>query len=424
MSFKRLLYQVLLWRGLYVLSALGLNILLARYYGASGSSTIYYLINLYSFVLLSAGLSLESGMSYFLANGEATAGSLAKFSGLWTIALSMISFLLLEGYFHFFDPDIPAGMFRLSALTFIPGQLLITFFTALYYARESPIIPNSLLLVTNGILVLLLIVAMAMPAMISPRNYLNLYFLGTLIQGILLALVFQLKYATRDAGGLPDISLLRKIFRFSLLAFTANIIFFLVYRVDYWFVKRYCSPAELGNYIQVSRLGQVALILPGMLAAVIFPRTILDQDKPEQMSLRLARLIRLSVIFFVLLFLGLLLTGRWFFPAILGASFDRMYTPMLILLPGILFLSILTPLSAYFGGLHRPGVNVRGAFAGLAVIIIGDSLLIPRWGILAAAAVSSAGYFTCMLYSMLEFSRSNGIGLRSLLSIKKEDFRI
>jgi O-antigen/teichoic acid export membrane protein len=100
-----------------------------------------------------------------------------------------------------------------------------------------------------------------------------------------------------------------------------------------------------------------------------------------------------------------------------------MYIPALILLPGILFLSILAPLSAYFAGLHRPAVNVRVALAGFFVMLAGDILFIPRYGLPAAAAVSSAAYFACVLYSLLEFGRIHRLRPVSLLIIKKEDWR-
>ncbi len=99
-----------------------------------------------------------------------------------------------------------------------------------------------------------------------------------------------------------------------------------------------------------------------------------------------------------------------------------MYAPALIILPGIFSLSILTPLSAYFGGMRRPGVNVKGAFAGLIVMLAGDILFVPRWRIGGAAAVSTVGYFVCMLYSLVEFSKTNRIRLGSMLFINKEDW--
>ena len=427
MSFKQLLYKVLIWRGLYLLSAFLLNILVARHYSAVGSSMIYYLINLYSFVLLIAGFSLESGMGFFLAKKEAGARGLAALSIGWTLAATLLSIGLLKIWFVFFDPDVDGGLWRMTALTFIPGQLLITFFMALFYSKESAALPNMILTGINIVLIVLIPTASLPPNVLTPSpatepsGYLTLYFTGILLQGVIMAAVFLLKYGKERQHGLPDKALLKKLFRFSLVALVANIAFFLVYRVDYWWVKKYCTPEELGNYIQVSRLGQMILVLPGLLAGAVFPGTALG--KGQHMPDLLARVSRIAVPLFLSLFGLAALSGRWFFPLLFGRSFDKMYVPFLVILPGIFFLSLLTLLSAWFGGIKRPGVNAACALAGLLVIITGDLLFIPRFGITAAAATSTAGYFTCLLWSLLAFRKESRIGLGSLWIIKKEDWQ-
>ncbi|MBN9380292.1 MAG: polysaccharide biosynthesis C-terminal domain-containing protein [Chitinophagaceae bacterium] len=422
MSFKHLFYQVLLWRGAYLFSTFLLNLLFARYYGASASSTVYYLINLYAFVLLIGSLSVESGMGFFLAKQEVGAGALYTFSLLWTVVMSALCLLLLKIYFHYLDKEMVTGtLFWVTAATYIPGQLLITFFSALFYARQAAVLSNKILLIVNGVMILLLLVTDIAPAVIGPVQYLYIYFLGILAQGILLVAWFRRKYVRTEMLSLPDRALLKKIYNYSLVAFTANIIFFLVYRMDYWFVKRFCTAGELGNYIQVSKLGQMLLVIPGIMASVVFPSTALRTT--EEMPSYLARMTRLAVLFFILLFLIIFFTGKWLFPLLFGDSFDKMYLPTLLVLPGILFLFILAPLSAYFGGLHRPGVNAKGALAGVILMVAGDILFIPRYKIAGAAAVSSAGYFVCMLYSLLQFSKHHRISLMSMILLKKEDWR-
>ena len=426
MSFKQLLYKVLIWRGLYLLSAFLLNILVARHYSAVGSSMIYYLINLYSFVLLIAGFSLESGMGFFLAKKEAGARSLAALSIGWTLAATLLSVGLLKIWFLFFDSDVDSGLWRMTALTFIPGQLLITFFMALFYSKESTALPNMILTAINIVLIVLIPTAslppnaLATPLSTELSGYLTLYFTGILLQGVIMAAVFLLKHGKERQQGLPDQALLKKLFRFSLVALIANVAFFLVYRVDYWWVKNYCTPDELGNYIQVSRLGQMILVVPGLLAGAVFPGTALG--KGQHMPDHMARMSRIAVPLFLSLFVLTALLGRQLFPLLFGRSFDKMYVPFLVILPGIFFLSVLALLSAWFGGLKRPGVNAAGALAGLLVIITGDLLFIPRFGITAAAAASTAGYFTCLLWSLLAFRKESRIGLGSLWIIKKEDW--
>jgi len=399
MSLRRTLARVVLWRGAYLLSSFLLNIFFVRYYGAAGSSAVYYLINLYSFVLLIAGCSLESGMSFYLAKGQADEGALSLLSLLWTLVFSLLALGMLQGYFYFFDKDVSAGLFGMTATSFIPGQLLITFFTALFYTRESPALPNILLLSVNVLLILLIPSTGIIHAGIGPDMYIRLYCWGILLQGGLMALVFATRYG--KTFSLPGRDVLQKIFYYSLVALSANVLFFLVYRVDYWFVKRYCTPEQLGNYIQVSKLGQMILLMPGILASVIFPATALG--KAQDMVIALRRIFRITVLLFSVAFIILLLAGPRLYILVFGNGMDDMYLPMLLLLPGIFSLSILALLSAYFGGIRRPDINAWSALAGLLVVVIGDVLVIPRYNIAGAAAVSAVGYSVCMLYSLSKF---------------------
>ena len=83
----------------------------------------------------------------------------------------------------------------------------------------------------------------------------------------------------------PERHLFKQIIRYSLTALGANAVFFLVYRIDYLFVNYspVCSAADLGNYIQVSKLGQMMLVVPQIIASVVFPRTA-SGIEPESLN--------------------------------------------------------------------------------------------------------------------------------------------
>ena len=67
---------------------------------------------------------------------------------------------------------------------------------------------------------------------------------------------FQETYKQRKTD-VPCPPILKIVIRYSLFALMANLIYFLVNRIDYWFVEHYCSAEDLGNYIQASKLAQM-----------------------------------------------------------------------------------------------------------------------------------------------------------------------
>jgi len=206
-----------------------------------------------------------------------------------------------------------------------------------------------------------------------------------------------------------------------MMAYLANIIFFLLYRIDYWFVEKYCTPVQLGNYIQVSKLGQMFFILPTMLASVVFPLTAGGQR--EKVNSLLTMLSRTILWLYAAVCVVLLLTGKWLFPFIFGNDFTEMYQPFALLMPGILSLSGLFTLTAYYAGKNKMKVNITGSLLALVVIIIGDSIFIPVYGINAAALISSLGYIIYQLYVLIVFNKEYQTRIIEFFIFKMVDWK-
>jgi len=206
------------------------------------------------------------------------------------------------------------------------------------------------------------------------------------------------------------------------MAFAGNIIYFLLYRIDYWFVAKYCTADQLGNYIQVSKLVHLFFIIPTILASAVFPLTAGGQKKDIN---NLLTLLSRSIFFiYLLICLVLVFTGKWIFPFVFGDSFSLMYQPFLLLIPGILSLSGLFTLTAYFAGKNQIKINITGSVYAVIVILIGDIIFIPHYGINAAALVSSIGYMIYQGYIIFVFKKEFDTSLYDLFIIRITDLKI
>jgi len=83
-----------------------------------------------------------------------------------------------------------------------------------------------------------------------------------------------------------------------------------------------------------------------------------------------------------------------------------MYPSILFYLPGIFSLCISSLLASYISGKGFISVNVIASFIALLIVVMGDLLFIPKYGINSAAAVSSVAYTACMLYLLRHFLRT------------------
>jgi O-antigen/teichoic acid export membrane protein len=200
-----------------------------------------------------------------------------------------------------------------------------------------------------------------------------------------------------------------------------------MYRIDYWFVKEYCTKgysdmSDLGNYIQVGKIGQLFFILPSILAAVVFPMTA--SGKKENINEKMQLLSRGLVLFYCIACLFLAATGYWLFPLVFGKTYGHMYQPFLLFIPGIISYSVIHLLAAYYGGKKVLSINFWGNVIALAVIITGDILFIPSYGIEGAAVVSSTGYICYMLYMMFAHIKKYGSSFSDFLMFKKSDAQL
>jgi O-antigen/teichoic acid export membrane protein len=409
-------YQSILWKSLFFLSSFLLNILIARHYQASVSGQIFFLINSYALIILIASLSLESAMGYYISKNEISIARLINFCVAWTVLIAIGIFL-----FFVLKKDI-IHTNNILAITFICGNLLFNYCSGISYARKNFALPNLISIsITVSLMILLLIMKFFPARVIDDDVFIKIFFSSFLLQGLVTLMALCFTYVSSWRFTLPEITEFKKLFRFALVAFFANIISFLLYRVDYWFVKEYCNAAELGNYIQVSKLAQLFFILPAMLASVVFPLTAGGQQ--QYVNDILATISRVVFMIYLCGCAILSITGYWLFPLLFGDSFNNMYVPFLLLIPGILALSTLYTLTAYYAGINKMSVNIKGALLAFVFILVADVFFIPEYGINAAALISSIGYIIYHIYVLGTFIKQYGTPALSFFTFRLSDYK-
>ncbi len=410
--------QHMLWRGLYFFSILLINIWIARYFAAEKSGQIFYIVNNLALVLLIASISLESGATYYVASGKLNASLMANFCLVWATGISLIAVagwgmvLYLTHSVYLQNP-----VFLVSSFFFILGVLFTTYFTALFYAKKEFGLPNKILFFVNMFLIVFLILGKNNTTIRS--QFIEIYFFCFFLQGMLLRVFFFRKHTYAGKQMFPDRPILKMVIRYSLFALVANLVYFLVNRIDYWFVEYYCSAHDLGNYIQASKLAQMLVILPAILGSTLFP--LFSSEEKSGSQSQLTAVIRVLFWANAGICLMIVAAGWYFIPLLFGASFNLMYRLFVFLIPGILCITMNNPLGAWFSAANRIGVNLRGALLALTVICAGDLLVLPHAGIIAAPIISSAGYFSYYCYAVYMYRKENAVSWKEFLLIRKSD---
>jgi len=402
---KKNVLHNLIARVVSLVSIFLVNILFSRVLGAADSGQLYYVVNNFSFVILLSSLSMESGMTYFMSKKEIDEKELVTISIIWSIivgiTVAIILFLSRRHIPAFFDHT------SLNSFLFISGTLLTTYFSALFFGKKQFVYPH---LVPALINILLMLYVVITPDKSENVGLLvTVYFGSSWVSGIVMTVVYHIKYGTHFSLRLPSAVTYGKLYKYSGLAFITNIISFLAYRVDYWilqaFSPRIISEVALGNYIQVSKLVQLFLFLPTILATIIFP---MSASSPNR-DYRQFRKMTLQVLF--LNITGCIIAamiGKWFFPFVYGKTFGLMYSCFLFSVPVILAMTVVRIVSSYFAGINRIKYNLIGCCITLATVILMNFLLIPSMGINGSALADSIGYLAYMLVLLYFIKRIEG----------------
>jgi O-antigen/teichoic acid export membrane protein len=94
------------------------------------------------------------------------------------------------------------------------------------------------------------------------------------------------------------------------------------------------------------------------------------------------------------------------------------------LLPGTVAVTIFKVLAGDLNGRGHPQATFRPAATALAASFIGGIIIVPRFGILGAALVTSAGYVLNALLYAHTYSRITAVPIRELLLLRLSDLLI
>src|SRR6185436_6705017 len=124
----------------------------------------------------------------------------------------------------------------------------------------------------------------------------------------------------------------------------------IILRADLLIVNRFRGTAEAGVYGIATQFSLLLLMLPGVIATLLFPRVASSQDKTGEFAVQVTR--HTTVI--MLLTCSAAAAFSFMLPLIYGAGFADTTVQLLILLPGIFFLGLESVLVQHFTGTGLP----------------------------------------------------------------------
>jgi len=395
------------------------NIVIARTLGPDGKG-ILALLGYGLFVATSLGaLGGQASSIYLIGKGRFTKEDISASTGFLSltagIACAIATWFLLPR-FRGTVPLTPL-MIGATALAVVPALMRVNL-SGLFLALGRILAYNaSLAVLSIGWMVGAAILLIPLHGTITSAVLLwaAIQFLGSL-GGAIYAFVIASPRPRRFGA------CLRASLGFGLQTYAVNLIWILVLRVDSFILAHYRPAAEVGIYSVAVLVAEVVLHLPRSLALVLTRRFAAGDLLPAaRLAARASRLGSMAV---VVLGVGIIAFARSVTPLIFGRAFAASVPPMLWLLPGILSLSIASPISLYLVQQRgKPIWTGTAAFVGLVVNIGLNLIWIPRRGAVGAAWASSVAYTFHMLIVSILFRHETGLGLREILVPRREDLK-
>jgi O-antigen/teichoic acid export membrane protein len=376
---------------------------------------------LYSLVIANASLlatitsfGIPSGLVYHIAIGDRHPLQLERITYLSTV-IQLVLVLAGEGIFFYYNRNF--GIWPSSSI--VAGALGIFLFIsialtekiyAIYNGYQALIRYNKITVFFSAMNIAALLFSMILLHQVDSKIVIVIAIAVSCIQAIFLSFGVRKLYRTDKSPAPLSFKSLRDFFNYSFNSYLANLFQFLANRVDLWILLYFAGQTELGYYSLSSRLSQLYLILPLIFAAVLLPNIASVHFSRAQLERQIRLMNSLNILFACI---GMAL-AYFLIPVFFGERFSSSILPFIVLVPGMLFKSLVTMLGTYFAGKGLVKINLRNSALSLMIVAALDVLLIPQYQMLGAAVAISIANLVSAVYALrkyLVFEKLSGIRL-------------
>jgi O-antigen/teichoic acid export membrane protein len=406
-------------RLLMLAGVFGSGVIIARWLGPEGFGA-YAVVNVTVALALQIGSAgLPSANTYFIARDRKTVRSALA---------NAIAFALVVG-FALAAGVLALGWFRASLFGGVSTRLLA--FAAISIPFQLLFILNlNVLLALNrirqlnlfdGLLPALVLVNAVVALVLLHRQLTFLIALNTIAgSGLSLVLMIYLRRVIADKSPLrPDAQLLKTMLAYGVKFYVSIMAGTIILRADLLIVNRFRGAGEAGVYGIASQFSFLLLMLPGVIATLLFPRVAATHDDRGEFAVLVTRH---TTVVMLMTCLGAIALA-YLLPVIYGANFADATSQLLILLPGIFFMGLGSVLVQHFTGTGLPAAIPWFWVITLAFNIGLNLLTVPRFGARGAAVNSTLSYALIFLLVAVYFHMKTGRGPAETFILRVHELR-
>lgn len=372
-----------------------------------------------TFLLIGVEFLAGSGLVYFTPRKKLS--TLMAVSYTW-IAIVMVVYVLLfwvlSHYPVTFDHIVPHGYEGIA--------LLLTLVYSFHNFNMNVFLGKEKVSTFNWVFLIQIIVQVSSMALfifvlgITDARAFVYSLLCGYVTAFIVGFVLMMKMFDRD-GGDPFLPTAKEMLKYGYVIQLSTLVSTLNRRMSVYLIRQHCTEDAVGVYGAGTQVGEGLKVFGQSVAMVQFSSLSNLNDKKEIVALTI-KFLKIAIVLTLLALLVVVCLPVSFFEWLFTEDFGQVKQILLLMSPGILFLSAHMIFTHYFSGTGIPKYNLYASLVGLAVTVPATFLLIPSMGIAGAAVSFSCTYAAIMLYQWFVFRRLAEVKAKDLL-LTKDDWK-
>ena len=408
-------------RILMIVNSVAAGIIVAHWLGAEGVGQLAVINVAVATVVQIGSFGLPSANTYFISQDQKTLRSAAINSLLFamfvggTLALGLSYVVELQPEWVGFAP---ARLFRVASVS-IPAQLItliglnvllavgkIREFNLLDLAGQSFVLINALaaLILLRGELATLVVMNTTASVLVS---------------FVVVVLIWIAARKLAREKWRPDGSLLAQMVRYGIKFHISILAGAIIFRADLLVVNHFRGADEAGVYSVATQFGMLLMLLPGVIATLLFPRITAEQDARGETTALVTR----YTAFVTFICCLAAVPFSFLLPLIYGTEFTEATRLLLILLPGVYLVGLESVLVQHFNALGLPRIIPVYWVVTLAVNVLMVFSFVPRFGAQGAALASTVSYTLIFGLVTWRFLVATGQSFSNVFLLRRSELR-
>jgi len=389
-----------------IFNSVAAGIIVARWLGAKGVGELAVINVAVATVVQLGSFGLPSSNTYFIAQDREHFRAAAINSLIFALLVGSVLALALTAttafrpdWFGFVSPEL----IRIAAIS-IPFQLItligLNILLAVGKVKEFNLLDlaGQSFVLLNAVLVLILL-NRGLGALVTLNTA------AAILVSIVVATLLVLSARTlAQSQWRADMSLLRRMIAYGIKFHVSILAGAIMLRADLLVVNHFRGPEEAGVYSVASQFALLLMLLPGVIATLLFPRVTAEQDARGETTCLVTR----YTTFIMFLCCLAAVPFSLLLPLLYGAAFSDATRLLLILLPGVYLMGLESVLVQHFNALGLPRAIPVYWVITLVLNLFLVFALVPRFGAQGAAIASSISYAAIFALVALHFHTSTG----------------